>query len=384
MELWALLPIGVFLLGKIIEERLHRTSLSRTPLRIHVNGTRGKSQTTELIVKGIQAAGIRAMGKVTGVVPLLIHVDGSKTLIKRIAPPSIREQKWTVRQAAREEAEILVIECMAIKPELQWVSERKMIRSQIGVITNVRLDHTDLLGRSPSKIARALANTIPKKGVLFTTEQSQYEILSVEAKRRETKPIYVDKESQVDATLEKHIPPWIHPENLALALVVCEYIGIPRQVALRGMIELPREVGSFEIIHFVVEGKRLIFVNAFAANDPQSTQTLLERALLCLGKNMSIIGLFNHRRDRFFRARTFADFVQKAGFDQVFLIGDRLPRSRSFFPGAVDLSQIHQAEPLCTRIASELPEGSALFGFGNIGGIGIELSEYLKQIGEEG
>lgn len=383
MELWALLPVGIYLLGKILEERLHRIFLSRIPLRIHVNGTRGKSQTTELIIKGMQAAGIKTLGKVTGVVPSLIHVNGTKTPIKRITPSSIREQQWTVRQAAREGAEALVIECMAIKPELQRVSERKMIRSQIGVITNVRLDHTDLLGGSHEKIARALANTIPENGVLFTADQDQYELLSTKARRRGTKTVYVDRKAQVDATLEKRIPPWIHPENLALALAVCEHIGIPRQVALRGMIELPREVGSFRIVHFVVEGKRLVFVNAFAANDPQSTQILLEKALLCLGQNLPIIGLFNHRRDRFFRARMFADFVKGAGFARVFLIGDRLPRSRRLFPGATDFSQIRQAEPLCARIASELPEGSALFGLGNIGGIGLKLSEYLERIGEE-
>ena len=383
MELWALLPLGVYILGKILEERLHRVFLGQIPLRIHVNGTRGKSQTTELIVKGMQAAGIRAMGKVTGVVPFLIHVDGSKSSINRITPPSIREQKWTARQATREGAEALVIECMAIKPELQRVSERKMIRSQIGVITNVRLDHTDLLGGSPGKIARALANTIPENGVLFTAEQDQYELLSTKARRRGTKTVYVDREAQVDAALEKRIPTWIHPENLALALAVCEHIGIPRQVALRGMLELPQGVGSFRIIHFVVKGKRLVFVNAFAANDPQSTHILLDRALLYLGENLPIIGLFNHRRDRFFRAQMFAEFVGEVGFERVFLIGDRLPRAARFFPRVVDFSQIRQVEPLCARIASELPDGSVLFGLGNIGGMGLVLSEYLERIGEE-
>jgi poly-gamma-glutamate synthase PgsB/CapB len=129
MEPWALIPIGVYLLVKIVESLVHHRLLQRVPLRIHVNGTRGKSQTTELITYGLQAAGIEAMGKVTGSVPTLLHTDGRRTEIKRIAPTSIREQQWVVHQAVQEGAQVLVLECMAIKPELQRASERSMVRA---------------------------------------------------------------------------------------------------------------------------------------------------------------------------------------------------------------------------------------------------------------
>ena len=128
MESWTFIPIGIYILVKIVESLVHRRLLQRVPLRIHVTGTRGKSQTTELITYGLQAAGIEAMGKVTGSVPTLLHTDGRRTEIKRIAPTSIREQQWVIRQAAQEKAQVLVLECMAIKPELQRASELRMVR----------------------------------------------------------------------------------------------------------------------------------------------------------------------------------------------------------------------------------------------------------------
>ena len=277
MALWAFIPIGIYLLAKLVESLVHHRLLKRVPLRIHVNGTRGKSQTTELITYGLQAAGIKAMGKVTGSVPTLLHTDGRRTEIKRITPTSISEQQWVIRQAAQEKAQVLVLECMAIKPELQRVSEQRMVRSQIGIITNVRPDHIDLLGESGEAIARALTCTIPSHGTLFTAEETHRAILAQEAKKRGTRLVPVSVEDQFDRTVEGEIPEWIHAENLALALAVCEQIGVPRDAALDGMLNMTSVPGSFSVIRLSVNGGSIYFANAFSGNDPVSTEIMLEK-----------------------------------------------------------------------------------------------------------
>ena len=38
------------------------------------------------------------------------------------------------------------MECMAVNPQYQWISEHRIIRSNISVITNVRKDHLDEMG----------------------------------------------------------------------------------------------------------------------------------------------------------------------------------------------------------------------------------------------
>jgi poly-gamma-glutamate synthase PgsB/CapB len=383
MEPWALIPIGVYLLVKIVESLVHHRLLQRVPLRIHVNGTRGKSQTTELITYGLQAAGIEAMGKVTGSVPTLLHTDGRRTEIKRIAPTSIREQQWVVHQAVQEGAQVLVLECMAIKPELQRASERSMVRSQIGIITNVRPDHTDLLGESGESIARALTCTIPSHGTLFTTEQTHHAILAQEAEKRGTRLVPVSVDNQLDRTVEERIPEWIHAENLALALAVCEYIGVSRNAALDGMLNMTSVPGAFGIIRLAANGRSIYFANAFSGNDPISTGIMLGKTRSSLGEERPLIGLFNHRKDRFYRAQTFVKFAQKAQFNRLFLIGDNLCHSHRFFLGSTDLSAIDRIAPLWERIEREIEDGSIVFGFGNIAGIALELNEYLQGIGEE-
>ena len=383
MELWALLPIGAYLLGKLVENYVHQGLLEKIPLRIHVNGTRGKSQTTEFLTYGLQAAGIKAMGKVTGVVPFLIHTDGTRTKIKRISPASIREQRRVVYQAVHEEAQALVLECMAVKPELQRVSEQRLICSQIGVITNVRSDHTDVLGKSEEAIASALTGTIPSHGALFTSEQLHLTPLIKAAEKRGTTIVRVSVSDQIDSALKKRIPSWIHSENLALALAVCQHIGVSRECALQGMLNTLQGSGSFRIIRLSGERKRLLFVNAFSGNDPSSTRILLEKTISYLGRTGPFVGLFNHRQDRFFRAQAFASFVEVVAFDRLFLIGDHLHPARRLFPGATDLSAIHRAGSLCERLLQEVEDGSTVFGFGNIAGIGLELNEYLRRVGEE-
>jgi poly-gamma-glutamate synthase PgsB/CapB len=258
-----------------------------------------------------------------------------------------------------------------------------MVRSQIGIITNVRPDHTDLLGESGKAIAHALTCTIPSKGILFTTEETHRTILAQEAEKRGTRLVPVSVEDQFDRTVEGRIPEWIHAENLALALAVCEQIGAPRNATLDGMLSMTSVPGSFRVIQLAVNGRSIYFANAFSGNDPISTGIILEKTLSSLGEGRQLVGLFNHRKDRFYRAQTFAEFAREVQFDRLFMIGDNLPRSHCFFPNSIDLSAIDRVAQLWERIEHEIDDGSIVLGFGNIAGIALKLTEYLQGIGEE-
>ena len=75
-------------------------------------------------------------------------------------------------QYVTAEVDALVIECMALKPEYQEVSERMIVRSNIGILTNVREDHQDVMGETLPEIARSLLSTCPRDGILVTSEQN--------------------------------------------------------------------------------------------------------------------------------------------------------------------------------------------------------------------
>ena len=76
----------------ILEFQNHLTSLNAIPLRIHVNGTRGKSSVTRLIAAGLREGGLRTFAKTTGTAPRVIDEDGKDRIIHRLRLPSIGEQ----------------------------------------------------------------------------------------------------------------------------------------------------------------------------------------------------------------------------------------------------------------------------------------------------
>ena len=151
-----------YLAGLVLEQRRarrHRAALAHV---VHVNGIRGKSSVSRLIDAGLRAGGLRVLTKTTGTQPLVIDADGHEQPVRRRGQPSIREQLATLRLAARQRAEVLVVECMAVLPEYQEVSEARMLRADVAVITNVRPDHPEEMGADLDDVAAALALTLRK------------------------------------------------------------------------------------------------------------------------------------------------------------------------------------------------------------------------------
>ncbi len=134
----------------------HQKRIYSIPVRIHINGTSGKSSVTRLIGAGLRAGGISNITKVTGTFPRLIIEDGTETYIHRKASANILEQLSIVKYAASRKVQALVMECMALQPQYQTITEHHMIHSNIGVMTNIRLDHTDVMGHTLPEIAETL------------------------------------------------------------------------------------------------------------------------------------------------------------------------------------------------------------------------------------
>ena len=101
---------------------------------------------------------------------MTIDVSGNEEPLRRRGKANIKEQVGILRRAAAQNAEVLVIECMALQPEYQSCAQHRILQADVGVITNVRHDHADVMGDSLPEIADTLSNTIPRGGVLFTAE----------------------------------------------------------------------------------------------------------------------------------------------------------------------------------------------------------------------
>lgn len=312
----ALLALG------LAERRARDRALEAVRIRIHVNGTRGKSTVTRLVAGAIRAAGVRCVAKTTGTEPRLILPDGSERAIRRRAPASIREQLWALRQAESLGAEAVVLECMAVEPELQEVSERAMVCSTIGVITNARLDHAEVMGATVDDVAAALTSTIPRGGTVVVGPTGGLEVLDAACRKAGTRLVHAAADARVAAagpeTAGEDASHGWAADNAAIALAVTRLLGIPDDVARRGMADAAPDPGAVLHGSVTVAGRVVDYIDASAANDPESLQRLIAT------RSQDALFVFNHRRDRPLRLRQFGDAAPwSRGADRVVVTGDR-------------------------------------------------------------
>lgn len=295
--LWCLL-VGYF----FIEYVLHLRTLARIPVRIHVNGTRGKTSCTRLIAAGLRAGGKRVCAKTSGTIASVTDELGHEFPVFRFSQPNIIEQMRVMRHVAKASPDAVVFECMALQPRFQSLTETHMIRSTHGVITNARHDHLDIMGPGGKDVAVALSGSTPVKGKLFTCEQQYFDTFERAANDRSTDLRQVGDDAVAAITDEdlRDFKYREHAENVALSLAVCQSLGVSREDAMRGMANLEPEPGATQVCRLMFHGRELIFVNAFAANDPESTRSIWERVTGRYGPEDGYqrIAVVNCRADR--------------------------------------------------------------------------------------
>jgi poly-gamma-glutamate synthase PgsB/CapB len=375
---------AAYLLYGILEYQVHMRNLRAVPIRVHVNGTRGKSSVARLIAAGLRAGGVRTVAKTTGSAARYIHPDGSEEPIPRAGPPNIREQLGIVRLARREGARAIVMECMAVMPELQIVCERQILKSTVGVITNVRPDHLDVMGPTVDHVALALAGTTPTGGALFTSEHERQGVLVAAAKERGAAFQEVDPASY-GSDITAGFGYVEHTDNVALSLAVCEHLGVPKDVALGGMRAANPDVGALTI-HRVREGGREIeFVNGFAANDPESTAAIWRVIVAGTDRSRKVIGIVSMRADRHDRARQYGQMIGEAlKADHFILTGGltRPVRAGALKRGVPEETMTDMggstAEQIFEKLIELTSDRSLVIGVGNIGGVGVELVALVK------
>jgi len=382
---------GVLVTLGVLEYILHRRRLRRIPIRIHVNGTRGKTSVTRLIAAGLREAGIRTVAKTTGTVPRFVLPNGREVPVYRPGGANIIEQKQAVTMAAAQRADALVVECMALQPHLQWLSEWKLVRATHGVITNARPDHLDVMGPSEEDVARALAATVPVGGVFVTAERKHREFFQQVARDRGSR-FHAAEDISCPVTPEEvaAFSYLEHQENIELALAVCEEVGIDHETAIRGMWRAKPDPGAMTEAEVEFFGRHIVFVNGFAANDPFSTRYIWEQSLRRHAELDRRIAVFNCRSDRADRSEQLAEsYASWTQADEVVLLGTgQYIFARAAVKSGLDPTRLvfvdrtHPADIF--EILLGLSESSALImGLGNIAGPGLALTEYFANRGKE-
>jgi poly-gamma-glutamate synthase PgsB/CapB len=356
----------------------HRRRVDALRWRVHVNGIRGKSTVTRIIAGMLREAELTTVAKSTGTFAAVINDQGVDEPIERKGPPTILEQIEVAKRYVTPDVDALVIECMALKPEYQEVSERMIVRSNIGVLTNVREDHQDVMGETLPEIARSLLSTCPRDGVLITSDQNP-EILSVMrqvCEERGTELIVADPDRVTDEENERF--DYISfKENVTIALTIADIVGIPRDVAMRGMVKADPDPGVLRMKELAIGGKKVTWANLFAVNDRESMVAAMEKLTPYRTDSTVTVGILNNRSDRERRAIQFADVaVHDLEFDRLVTFGafeglvtDRLRANGYPAERIINLGDEHNPtqDEIIRRMILEQPTDDVLVvGFVNI------------------
>jgi poly-gamma-glutamate synthase PgsB/CapB len=308
----ALLVLTVPVWRWISGTQRHRKRVDALQVRVHVNGIRGKSSVSRMIAGILRQAGYTTVAKTTGSAAVVIDRQGGDHPIIRSGPATILEQIDIIEQWAVDGVNALVIECMAINPNYQRVCERQIVRSDIGVITNVREDHQDVMGVTLPEITKSLLNTCPREGVLITAEQNAEltAIMATTAEAMGSRLVVADPDlaATEDMVGFGHIE---FEDNVVIGLEVARHLGIPRDVAMRGMWSAQPDPGVLRVVETEVDGVRVTWANMFAVNDRESTIAVLDRVKRFAGPETVLVGILNNRPDRQQRALQFADIASR-------------------------------------------------------------------------
>jgi gamma-polyglutamate synthase len=396
-------PLGVLILLLAIvvvylshESWRHQMALRAIPIRIHVNGSRGKSSVARLVAAALREAGIRTVAKVTGSKARLILPDGREEPVIRLGTtPNICEQIGILHRARCEGAQAMVMECMAVRPDLQKVAEHHIMHASIGVITNIRPDHLDVMGPAMDDVAIALSSTVPK-GTTAVLGDARYADLFARVARSRGTELKVGRPQEIPPQAMSGFSYLEHEENVATVLEVTRLLQIPDEVALRGMYKAAPDVGVCAQWNLRHKGCAIEFHNIFAANDLESTVMVWEKLGLS-GKAGGASGspagatvaLLNLRSDRIDRSLQFAESVERnLKADHYVLIGGIAPVVLARFQGNVPAGRLWPMAgapvgEVFDRIAALGQARARVGGMGNIGGIGHAVLEFVAR-GTEG
>ncbi|MFJ2259850.1 poly-gamma-glutamate synthase PgsB [Streptomyces sp. NPDC087844] len=389
LYLYFVLLVGAVLLlvAGIVEQRRHYAALHSIPSRVLVNGIRGKSSITRLCAGALRGGDLVTVAKTTGTAARFIHPDATEEPVyRKFGIANVVEQIGIVRRAATYRPDALVIECMAVMPALQEVNQSKLIRSTIGVLCNVREDHLAEMGPTLDDVARSLCRSMPEGGICVTAEQDRFHILQEEADARDCELVYADPAMVSDDEL-RGFSWFTFKENVAIALVVADLLGVDREIALQGMYDAPPDPGVLSVERYQAPGdKRLAFANVFAANDPESTLMNINQLLDLGAIHRPLNVVINCRPDRVERNGQMGEIIPDLQPDNVFVIGHPAKSAIDAIPAewrdrAVDLGgERRSAEEFMPTLLGRLAADSSLVAIGNIHGQGEELLEYLAEL----
>ncbi len=358
------LALIVLFIGYLFwESYYHKKLRKKIPLVIHVNGTRGKSTTTRLIDAGLRKAGYKVFTKTTGTKPMYINTNNEQKEVRRFGNANIIEQFKILRKAVKENADVLVIECMAISKDLIRITEDKMLHSNIAIITNVYNDHLDTMGESLEEVAKTLALVTPTNGSLIISNNQFEKLFNTYCTKKNSK-LYISSKYEGENVFDTEL------ENINNALMVAKLLEIDQEIFVDGMKSYQKDPGAYRVYKL---GETRLY-NGFSINDPDST-LMKYREIKEKLNDGELTLLLNTRNDRQYRTYQFIKLIGDLKPHKVFLTG-------SNFQYIIRKLKKFDIEVIKYRELNDLKEEKDVFLIGNFAGNGEKILKELSLLGE--
>jgi gamma-polyglutamate synthase len=391
------------------------------PLRIAVTGTRGKSTVARQLAAVLREDGRTVVAKTTGSEAVVVLPDGAERPVKRRGRPSIIEQTRFLRLAATLRAEVAVAEVMSIHAENHRVETERLLRPHVVLITNARVDHTDAMGRSPDAVAEVLALDIQPGARVFVPAGECRAAFRERAARVGATLVEVPESDAPDP--DDALPGAVlaFPENTALVTAAARWVGVGDRAVRAGIHAARHDQGAVRVWRYAppIAPVECYLVNAFAANDPESTLRIHDLVMQRLGATAGRCrGLLSLRADRGDRSAQWLDALNAGAIDRfasLHVCGPharavrwRLRRGAVQNPGGgsepgiergiepgierrpgrgsgqVPVHLLRDTRPgaIMEAVLREAAPGDVVFGFGNMGGTGAELVAHWAERAE--
>ncbi len=312
---------------------------ARIPLVVGGWGTRGKSGTERLKAALFNALGFGVLSKTTGCEAMLLHSYPfgklkEMFLFRPYDKATIWEQANVVRLAGRFRTDVLLWECMALRPSYVKVLQRSWMHDDFSTITNTYPDHEDVQGPAGINIPEVIGTFIPKESTLVTTEEQMLPVLAAEAERCRTKvkPVTWLEAGLITPDVLQRFPYEEHPYNIALVLGLAEELGIDRDFVLKEIADrVVPDLGVLKTFPVApVRTRRLEFTNGMSANERFGTlsnwaRTGFDKQDYLKEPGVWLTTVVNNRADRVPRSQVFARIlVNDISADRHVLIGGNL------------------------------------------------------------
>lgn len=357
--------------------------LQRIPLRILVTGTRGKSSTVRLIHAALTAGGIATLAKMTGTASRELDTSGIEHPTRRIGQVSILEMIETVHLSFRRDTpppQAIVLECMAVSPDLIAMCADEIVKPQVTVITNALWDHLEEQGTTLQDISISLSKAMDGADVVVTAEHrvTTCSVLAYEARRHGC---------AFDAVNGAEVPPDIlghlrsaHPDNVAMALAVAAFAGVDRDIAVRGMQEASVEPLPVKPATATINGIEWWYRDIGSVNDTDSLTPALESAKAQMPQDAVTLAILTTRWERPLRGIQFASSITPGDVDGIVIVGepdvvvrhyarevgwsnDRIIRVGTW--GFFERPLYHRMADFAERVSGRRPERIALISLEN-------------------